>query len=123
MNWKQLTTAAIEETEALLAALPPGLKEKARALPVLYERYPDDELVESGIAPDTMGLFEGPSLMEGADTVEGLPPQVTLFLMNILDEAEDDPDRYRQEVRTTLLHELGHYLGLEEGDLIARDLE
>lgn len=123
MNWRDLTEFAVEETDALLGALPTALREKARALPVLYERYPDDELVESGIAPDTMGLFEGPSLMEGAETVEGLPPQITLFLMNILDEAEGDADRFRQEVRTTLLHELGHYLGLEEGDLVDRDLE
>ena len=27
------------------------------------------------------------------------------------------------EVRTTLVHEIGHYLGLEEGDLEARGLE
>jgi len=36
---------------------------------------------------------------------------------NIWREAEEDEDAYRREVRATLLHELGHYLGLEEIDL------
>jgi predicted Zn-dependent protease with MMP-like domain len=32
-------------------------------------------------------------------------------------------DLFREEVATTLLHELGHYLGLDEGDLTDRGLE
>jgi predicted Zn-dependent protease with MMP-like domain len=57
---------------------------------------------------------------EGADP---LPPEILIFLVNIMDEAEGDWDRFRQEVRTTLLHEIGHYLGLDEEGLFERELE
>jgi len=36
---------------------------------------------------------------------------------------EAEEDAYREEVRITFLHELGHYLGLDEGDLSERGLE
>ena len=55
-----------------------------------------------------------------AEACEGL--QARVYVENLRDEAEDDPARFRREVRTTLLHELGHYLGLEEDELERRGL-
>lgn len=52
-----------------------------------------------------------------------MPPQIILFLENIWEYAEGDAGVYRVEVRTTLLHELGHYLGLDEDDLAERGLD
>ena len=114
---------AEQETRSLLNDLPPPLRERARAIPIVFERRPGPQQVEEGDDPDLMGLFVGPSMREG----EAAPPEeeahVILFLDNILDEAEGDQDTFRDEVRTTLLHELGHYLGLEESDLAERELE
>ena len=111
------------ETEATLAGLPPPLQVRARALPVTYEGYPTPEMVDDGIEPDTLGLFVGESFTEEGHTTDPLPAQILLFLENLWDEAEGDVVRYREEIRTTLLHELGHYLGLEEGQLTDRGLE
>ncbi len=52
-----------------------------------------------------------------------LPPQIILFLENLWDLAEADQEIFRDEVHTTYLHELGHYLGLDEDDLFDRGLE
>jgi predicted Zn-dependent protease with MMP-like domain len=52
-----------------------------------------------------------------------MPPQIILFLDNLWDFADRDEGVFRQEVRTTLLHELGHYLGLDEDDLTERGLD
>jgi predicted Zn-dependent protease with MMP-like domain len=52
-----------------------------------------------------------------------MPRRIILFLDNILEQADGDPAAFRAEVRDTLLHELGHYLGLDEDDLIDRGLE
>jgi predicted Zn-dependent protease with MMP-like domain len=52
-----------------------------------------------------------------------VPPQILLFLENLWDLAEGDEAVYRDEVRTTYLHELGHYLGLDEPDLEERGLD
>jgi predicted Zn-dependent protease with MMP-like domain len=49
-----------------------------------------------------------------------------LFLENLwlmIEEEGGDERDFRFEVRTTLLHELGHYLGLNEEDLEERGLE
>jgi predicted Zn-dependent protease with MMP-like domain len=51
------------------------------------------------------------------------PPQIFLFLENIWDQAEADEDAFREEVHITYLHELGHYLGLNEDELFDRGLE
>jgi predicted Zn-dependent protease with MMP-like domain len=74
-----------------------------------------------GIEPDTLGLFTGPEWAEAGDVP--LPPQIILYLENLREMAETDVQRFRDEIRTTFLHELGHFLGLDEGDLTDRGLE
>lgn len=49
--------------------------------------------------------------------------QIVLFIENIWEEAAHDPAEYRLQVRSTLLHEIGHYWGLDEEDLLQRGLE
>ena len=123
MDWNQLRAAAWEEVEDTLEALPAPLREKARALPVTFEQVPNAALQEDGIAPDTLGLFVGPDYADEEITPSPLPPQIILFLDNLWDFAEGDKGIFLEEVHTTYLHELGHYLGLDENDLFDRGLE
>ncbi len=122
-NWKQLQALALAEVEATLTALPAPLQERARALPIALERRPSRAQQRDGIEPDTLGLFVGPAFAEEESTAWPLPPQIILFLQNLWDQAEEDADLFREEVHTTLLHELGHYLGLDEDGLVERGLE
>lgn len=121
MNWQQLQTLAEAEVQTTLASLPGPLRERAKALPVMFERTPSALLVADGIEPDTLGLFSGPEFAEEQDSP--IPPRVLLFLENIRDAAGGDETVFRDEVRTTYLHELGHYLGLDEDDLTERGLD
>ena len=120
-NWKKLRELALAEVEATLAALPKPLRERAEKLPVTFERQPNAGLQADGIEPDTLGLFTGPEFAD-EDHVP-LPPQIILFLENLWDFAEGDEEVFRDEVHTTFLHELGHYLGLNEDELTERGLE
>jgi len=120
-DWNKLHELALAEVEATLAALPEPLRERAEKLPVTFERAPNASLQADGIEPDTLGLFSGPEFAD-EDHVP-LPPQIILFLENLWDFAEGDLGIFREEVRTTVLHELGHYLGLEEDELTDRGLE
>jgi len=120
-DWERLRALALTEVEAALAALPRPLQEQASKLPVTFERRPNRDLVADGIEPDTLGLFVGPEFAQ-EDAVP-MPLQVILFLENIWDLAEGNEDFFCDEVHTTLLHELGHYLGLDEDDLTERGLE
>jgi predicted Zn-dependent protease with MMP-like domain len=109
------------EVEATLAELPAPLRERARMLPVTFEPIPNRALQADGVAPDTLGLFCGPDFTDEPHAT--LPPQIILFLDNLRDLAEDDEEIFLDEVHLTYLHELGHYLGLDEDELSERGLE
>ncbi len=121
LDWEKLCATASAEVEKTLAALPMPLRERAEKLPVTFERQPNADLQADGIEADTLGLFTGAEFVEENDVP--LPPQIILFLANIWDVAETNEKLFREEVRTTFLHELGHYLGLDEDDLTERGLE
>lgn len=121
--WKRIELAARQEVERTLAALPPPLRKEAARVPVTFEPYPADDMLGGNIEPDTLGLFVGESFADTYSGIQDLPAQIILFLENLWDYADHDPATYREEVRRTLLHELGHYLGLDENDLVDRDLD
>jgi len=123
LDWQKLHALALAEVKAALAALPEPLRDRAQALPVTFERLPNKAQLRDGIYLDTLGLFVGPEFAHEETTTLPLPPQIILFLANIWDLAEADEEFFREEVRTTYLHELGHYLGLDEDDLFERGLE
>jgi predicted Zn-dependent protease with MMP-like domain len=75
------------------------------------------------VAPDSMGVFVGATYAEQQGGWNEMPAEILLFLDNIRAEAQSDPEEFRNQVRITYLHELGHYLGLDEGALFTRDLE
>jgi len=82
------------------------------ALPPEFARQLDNVaiVVESANAaePDLYGLFEGGG--------EYLPNKITVYRAPL--EADfPDPDELEEEIRVTVLHELGHYFGLDEDRL------
>jgi len=121
IEWDKLQELALTEIEATLVALPKPLREQAQKLPVTFERVPNSGLQADGIESDTLGLFTGSEFADDGGTV--LPPQIILFLENLWDFAEGDEEVFCDEVHTTFLHELGHFFGLDEGDLTERGLD
>lgn len=122
-NWEQLEKLAAAEVDATLAALPAPLRDRAAALPVTFERAPHADFVAEGIEADSLGLFTGPAFDEESNSASPVPPQIILFLENLWDFAAEDEEIFLEEVHTTYLHELGHYLGLDEDDLTERGLD
>jgi predicted Zn-dependent protease with MMP-like domain len=121
MDWEELCRLATAEIETTLAALPKPLQARAEKLPVTFERMPNEDLQADGIEVDTLGLFAGAEFAEEGEVP--LPAQIILFLENLWDFAENDENAFREEIWITFLHELGHFFGLDEGDLEARGLE
>lgn len=118
--WNRLVRLADGEVRRLRASLPPELQERFDTVTLFLEKEPAAFLVEEGVSEDTLGLFEGPAFAEESNLE--LPARMTLFLFVIWDEADRREPEFVKEVRTTLLHELGHYLGLNEDELTDRDL-
>lgn len=124
MNFQQLTAVAEQVVSAARRRLPKEVRSVAEAVPVCYEPFPNAAIEAEGWEPDILGLFVGH--MHGGELETGgqnLPPQILLFLENLWDYAEGDESVYRDEVRLTYLHELGHYLGWDEEEIARRGLD
>ncbi len=124
MDFAQLTAAAQQVVAAAQRRLPADVRAAAAAVPVCYEPRPNDAILAEGWEPDILGLFVGHEHGgELRDDPAPLPPQILLFLENLWDYAEGDGAIFRDEVRLTYLHELGHYLGWDEDEVARRGLE
>jgi predicted Zn-dependent protease with MMP-like domain len=120
MRWEDLLRITGDEVRSTISALPADLRDRAEALPIVCERVPNQAILDEGFEPDILGLFVGP---EFADEEHGvLPAQIFLYLENIWEMVDGRESEFRFEVRTTLMHELGHYLGLDEDDLNERGI-
>lgn len=123
MNWKELCRLAQETVDRTRAKLPAEIRVLAEQLPVSLETFPEGPMLEDeNVEPDILGLFVGPHHGQEATAEPGPPPQILLFLENLWDETDGDLARYREEVRITYLHELGHYLGWGEDEVARRGL-
>jgi predicted Zn-dependent protease with MMP-like domain len=123
LDWQKLHALALAEVKATLAALPEPLRDRAQPLPVTFERRPNAAQRRDGVEPDTLGVFVGPEFACEETAALPLPPQIILYLENIWELVGAEEEFFREEVHTTYLHELGHYLGLDEDDLFERGLE
>lgn len=120
--WTEWVRRAEHEVARTLEQLPERLRSAASAVPVTCEKRPSRAMIRDGVEHDTMGLFVGLPYGDALGGGEALPPHVILFLDVILEEVDGDEAGFRREVRQTYLHELGHYLGLDEEGLEERDL-
>jgi predicted Zn-dependent protease with MMP-like domain len=99
-----------EHVRSALDALPPRIAAALKNVAVVVaDEHPDD--------PDLFGLYEGTPLPERGDMAGALPDRITIFRLPLEDEFGDDPGQLEHEIRVTVLHELGHYFGLDEGRL------
>jgi len=103
-----------------LAELPAEVREHLQQIPVVIEPLPSRALLTAEtppLAPDLLGLFVGHHLMGRSHSdPPAAPGAIYLFRRNLL-RACRDRDELAREVRITVQHEVGHYLGLDEDDL------
>jgi predicted Zn-dependent protease with MMP-like domain len=72
---------------------------------------------------DLLGLFEGCSRVDPPPETPDQFPRIRLFIDNLWDYAQGDARLFKEEVRVTFLHELGHYLGFDEAAVEELGLE
>jgi predicted Zn-dependent protease with MMP-like domain len=123
MDHAQRIQIAADTVGAAQRQLPPDIRALARGVAVHYERTPADDVIAEGFEPDILGLFTGSPHGTEFSQETPAPPQILLYLDSLWDFAEGDVDIFREEVRVTYLHELGHYLGWDEDQISARGLD
>jgi len=94
---------------AALAELPPEFGAALENVAVVIEPCNADD-------PDLYGLFEGVPLTEGGPGPGELPNRIAIYEDTLVADFPD-PDKLRAEIRVTVLHELGHAIGLDEDRL------
>lgn len=123
--------------ESAWQELPERFATRIKNVALLIEDEPDDETrKEEGLGEgETLyGIYRGvPNTERGADYGVGgtLPDTITLYRLPILEEATEltdtDTNRFvdmvKRVVQETLWHEVGHYFGLEEEPINAREEE
>lgn len=110
-DFEQLVLAALE-------ALPDRFKEHLGNVDVQVMDWPDDDLLDALGIPDDetlFGYYEGISLTATPGPFE-LPARILIFQRPIEEEC-DTPEEIVEEVRKTVLHEIGHHFGLSEDEV------
>jgi predicted Zn-dependent protease with MMP-like domain len=116
--------------EDAIESLPARYRQVLDEIPLVVLDEPTPEMLKHlGIEPgdpdagdEICGLHTGTAITERSVEHPELPTVIHLFRRGIVSLAGgwDQPgadDEVYEEVRTTLLHEIGHHFGLDEGDL------
>ncbi len=124
-----LTRAEFQvELDHALTALPDDMRHDLKGVPVSMEDLPALEDLTANdppLSPTILGLFRGPSLTEtceASDAAAG-PCRSIVVYRNNLGRAVKTHDELVEQIRVTLLHEIGHLRGEDDGELAARGLE
>lgn len=104
-----------------IADLPPPYAKLMESIAVVVEEEPPQEVLEDlelEDGEDLLGLYQGQSLAADSFFRAGgeCPPQISIYRGPILRLCES-PEEVVQEVYDTVVHELGHHVGLDDDDM------
>ena len=114
--------------EEVVGMLHPSLQKYLEDVHIYIDEVPSVDLLRQFDPParpgEVLGCFTGHALTERSsdDPWSALPATIVLFRRNLMRLAHDE-EMLHDELRITLLHEIGHFLGLDEEDLEHRGLD
>jgi predicted Zn-dependent protease with MMP-like domain len=108
--------------EEAIDSIPPRFANEIKNVAIVIENYPPaDVLEEMEMGPDDvlLGLYQGVPLPE-RQWAHGntLPDRITLYQQSIEEDCDGDEDEIVVAIGETLIHELGHYFGLSEEEIM-----
>lgn len=115
-----------EILEALIPTLPPRVRQVVEEVPIIVENAPDAatmQKVKVKRRDGLLGLYHGVSIdRRSLNDIPRLGDVVYLYRLGLLSVARRrngliDESRLREEMRRTILHEIGHYHGMDEEEL------
>ena len=102
--------------------IPARFAREVKNVAICIEEEPSDELLDDmDMGPDDtlLGLYQGVPLPErGWGHGNVLPDRITLYQRTIEEECDGDEDEIVVAIGETLIHELGHYFGLSEDEIM-----
>ena len=115
-----------QQLQDVMAQLPPRVHELLEEVTMYVEDHPSRRVMqEMGVRHRSQlcGLYTGVPLTQRHVELSGvLSDAIYIYREGILAQAQDrhgrvDEDELHRQIRITVLHELGHYHGLEEREL------
>jgi predicted Zn-dependent protease with MMP-like domain len=103
--------------ERALGSLPHQFKDKIRNVAVVVEDWADDETLEElGIEPpDTIyGLYRGTDITRRDSSYGNVLPDTIHIYQGPIEEDCVDAEEMAELVKDTVIHEIGHYFGLDD---------
>jgi predicted Zn-dependent protease with MMP-like domain len=94
------------------ATIPAAFRARLVNALVVVEALPDPDDVAKGFDPDTLGIYEGGTALAGDDW----PERIILYQRNH-ENVCGSLGALREEIRRTVLHEVGHHFGMDEHEL------
>ncbi len=110
-----------KEVARVLDKLPKQFRKRLHNIEIVVEEKPTSDLLLSvGLDPlyDTLyGLYQGIPLPDRSDLYPPiLPDKITIFSEPLLRDFSD-PENLREQIRTTVLHEIAHYFGFDDDEI------
>jgi predicted Zn-dependent protease with MMP-like domain len=111
-----------ELVEEAIDTIPLRFAREVRNLAIVIEDEPSEALLdEMDMGPDDilLGLYQGTPMNErGWGYGNQLPDRITLFQNSIEEDCNDDDGEIVIAIGETLIHELGHYFGMSEEEIM-----
>ena len=108
----------------VLEGLPRQFQEKLDNVTVVVEDWPVEEQLKSvKLSPGTtlFGLYQGvPKTRRGSSYTLVPPDKITIF-QGPLEYFFRMPEAIKEQVRKTVMHEIGHHFGLSDADISAKE--
>ncbi|MBX3301141.1 MAG: metallopeptidase family protein [Nitrospira sp.] len=110
-----------ELVQQAIADLPPPYAKLMESVAVVVEEEPPEDVLrdlELDEKDDLLGLYQGQSLADDSFFRPGgePPPRISIYRGPIL-RLCDSPEEVVQEVYDTVVHELGHHVGLDDDEM------
>jgi predicted Zn-dependent protease with MMP-like domain len=119
---EQMSSEAFAKlVQQAIADLPPPYAKLMESIAVIVEEEPPEEVLQDLDQEDEgelLGLYQGHSLAADSFFRPGgeAPPQISIYRGPILRLCES-PEEVVQEVYDTVVHELGHHVGLDDDEM------
>ena len=122
MTSGDLTRSQFERAvDEALASLPPRFARLVENVAIAVEEEPNDEDLESLEDDDDgdaelLGIYRGVALTERSHDAPLLPDEIAIF-RGPINRVTRTREEAVEEIRETVIHELGHYFGLDDEEM------
>jgi predicted Zn-dependent protease with MMP-like domain len=120
MTYRVSRSKFSELVEEALSDLPEEFAQFLEEVPVeIRDRATSREMRRLGMSRGELllGLYQGRPRTERSVMDSGAMPDVIYIFQHSIEEVCDSESELVQQVRTTVLHEIGHHFGMSEDDL------